>query len=227
MKRKEYNEKYFEQIDSEEKAYFLGLICADGNITNNSEIHRYQISLKLHIKDLHILNSFIKSIDGEMCVWFHKHQEIGEVKISGKKIINDIGKLGVIPNKSLVIKYPIIEEKFERHFLRGYFDGDGCIRISTDKRDNSKRGDLRIVSGSMEILNMINQRFRFLFGTSLNKVYGSKNKNYGFIGWAGMSDIEKIYYGFYEGSNFFLTRKKLIFDNVIEIIRNKEKYRKK
>jgi intein/homing endonuclease len=38
-----------------------------------------------------------------------------------------------LQNKTFSVKYPQINEKFERHFLRGYFDGDGCIRINTDK----------------------------------------------------------------------------------------------
>ena len=61
------------------------------------------------------------------------------------------------------------------------------------------------------MLNSINKRFHDLFGTNLNSIYGNKNKKY----------------GFYDDSNFFLTRKKYIFDNVIKIIENKQKYRKK
>jgi hypothetical protein len=89
------------------------------------------------------------------------------------------------------------------------------------------RGDLRIVGGSLDMLNKINERMNLLFGTNINKLYGPKNKNYKFIGWAGMKDIENIYNGFYTDSIFFLQRKKRIFDDVIEIIKNKEKYRKK
>lgn len=142
-------------------------------------------------------------------------------------MINDLLKLGLDSNKTFVLKYPEIEEKLEKHFLRGYFDGDGCIRINTDKRDDSKRGDLRIVSGSMDILNKINERMNVLFNTNINKLYGPKNANYKYIGWAGMSDIERIYYGLYEGSNLFLLRKKIIFDEIMKIIKNKQKYRKK
>ena len=100
-------------------------------------------------------------------------------------------------------------------------------RVNTDKRDGSKRGDLRIVGGSIEMMNKINERMNFLFGTNINKLYGPKNKEYKFVGWAGMSDIEKIYYGFYNESNLFLGRKKIIFDEVISLIKDKEKYRKK
>lgn len=227
MKRKKYNENYFEKIDSEDKAYFLGLICADGCIINNEVTHRYQLTLKLHTKDENILKDFIKCIDGEMEIWKHGQREMVEVKLSGKKIINDLFKLGITSNKTFNIKYPKLPNNLERHFLRGYFDGDGCIRINKDKRDNSERGDLRIVGGSIEMLNTINERMNLLFGTNINKLYGPKNKKYKFIGWAGMRDIESIFNGFYLQSNFFLSRKKVIFSNIMNIIKNKERYRKK
>jgi hypothetical protein len=227
MKKKVYNENYFEKIDSEDKAYFLGFIFADGSIINDVNKFRYQVTLKLHIKDKHILESFIESINGEMLLWKHNQRDIVEVKFSGKKMVNDLINLGVIQNKTFTLQYPTINESLERHFLRGYFDGDGCIRISYDKRDNTKRGDLRIVSGSLDMLNKINERMNILFGVNINKLYGPKNKNFKYIGWAGMSDIEKIYHAFYDDSALFLNRKKIIFDEVIEIIKNKKKYRKK
>jgi hypothetical protein len=227
MKKIKYNENYFEKIDTEDKAYFLGFLCADGCIQNDKKSYRYQVTLKLHNKDKNILEKFVKCIEGEQKLWESKKREIIEIKFSGKKIVNDLERLGVHPNKTFMIKYPIIDETLERHFIRGCFDGDGCIRISTDKRDNTKRGDLRIVSGSVEMLNTLNERMNFLFNSNKNKLYGPKNKNFNYIGWAGMTDIEKIYHGFYFESNFFLPRKKIIFDEVINITQTKKKYRKK
>jgi hypothetical protein len=77
------------------------------------------------------------------------------------------------------------------------------------------------------MLNKINERMNMLFGTNINKLYGPSDKQYKFIGWAGMTDIEKIYYGFYNNSTLFLQRKNVIFNEVINIITNKQKYRKK
>ena len=54
MKKKKYNENYFENIDTEDKAYFLGFICSDGCIENNKKTYRYQVTLKLHNKDKYI-----------------------------------------------------------------------------------------------------------------------------------------------------------------------------
>ena len=111
MRKKIYNENYFETIDSEDKAYFLGFIFADGCVTNDPKKYRYQLTLKLHSKDVGILEKFIKSIDGEMNVWENKKREICEVFMSGKKIINDLEKLGVLQNKTFSVKYPKINEK--------------------------------------------------------------------------------------------------------------------
>jgi hypothetical protein len=227
MRRKIYNENYFEKIDTEDKAYFLGFIFADGCVTFDTSKYRYQITIKIHSKDKHILNSLIRFIDGEMLIW-ENDLETCQITLSGKKIVSDLIRLGAKPNKTFDLVYPKIDENLEKHFLRGYFDGDGCVRVRTDKRDKTKLGDLRIVGGSIEMLNMINYRMHHLFGTKINKLYGPKNKKYKYVGWASMTDIEKIYRGFYEKSNadLFLVRKKIIFDEVTEILLNKTKYRK-
>jgi hypothetical protein len=227
MKRKKFNEDYFEVIDTPEKAYFLGFIFADGCLIDNPKEYRYKLTIKIHNKDEDILERFISLLDSEVEIWRSKNRDISEVGFSSKKMINDLKNIGVYQNKTYTIEYPKIDEKLERHFLRGYFDGDGCIRINEDKRDQSKRGDLRIVGGSVKFIETLNERMGKLFGVNVNKLYGPKNKQYKFVGWAGMSDIEQIYNGFYSDTDLFLIRKKIIFDEVIGIIREKYKYRKK
>ena len=227
MIRKKFNEDYFELIDTPEKAYFLGFIFADGCLIDNPKEYRYKLNIKIHNKDEDILKKFISLLDSEVKIWRSNNRDICEIGFSSKKMINDLKNIGLHQNKTYTIHYPKIDEKIERHFLRGYFDGDGCIRINEDKRDHSKRGDLRIVGGSVKFIETLNERMGKLFGVNVNKLYGPKNKRYKFIGWAGMSDIERIYNGFYSDTDLFLTRKKIIFNEVIDIIRDKNKYRKK
>jgi hypothetical protein len=112
------NENYFETIDTEDKAYFLGLIYSDGCLINNQDEYRYKITLKLHTKDKHILEDFIKSVSGEMSLWFHGQRDTCEVSLSGKKIVKDLEEKGLHPNKTFTIKYPEISEELERHFLK-------------------------------------------------------------------------------------------------------------
>ena len=223
MLRKEYNHSYFENIDSEDKAYFLGFIYADGSIVTNG---RNRLIINIHTKDQHILEDLIVCIDGKMNIWNQKGRNICQISISGKKIVEDLIKHGLHQNKTFTIKYPNIPVELERHFLRGYFDGDGCIRIKKDKRDGKEIGDMRFVGGSIDMLNSINERMNFLFGTKKNSLYGPKDKEYKFLGWAKMTDIENIYHGFYDDSNFYLKRKKETFDKVMNTIKDKTKYRK-
>lgn len=227
MKRKTFNEDYFEKIDSPEKAYFLGFIYSDGSLIYDESKYRYKLNIKIHNKDSEILERFILLLDSEVKVWKSNTRDISEIGFSSKKMLNDLQKIGLSTNKTFTLIYPKIDEEFESHFLRGYFDGDGCVRINEDKRDGSKRGDLRIVGGSIPFLEVLNERMSKLFGVRQNKLYGPKNKNYKFLGWAAMSDIENIYYGFYNETDLFLQRKKTTFDEVIRVIENKNKYRKK
>ena len=78
---------------------FLGFICADGCVINNPKISRYKLILKLHTKDKHILEKLIESTNGEMIVWKFDQEEMVQVSFSGKKIINDLSKLGILPNE--------------------------------------------------------------------------------------------------------------------------------
>lgn len=224
--KKYFNESYFEFIDSEDKAYFLGFIYADGCLRYDEIKSYYYLTIKIHPKDVHILYSFIRCINGDFSVRHDKNRNIVELTLTGKKITKGLIKQGVYQNKTFTIKYPNIPIEFERHFIRGYFDGDGCIRVKIDSRNGKESGDLRFVSGSIDMLNSINERMNFLFGTKLNTLYGSKDKNYKFLGWSSMKDIESIYNYFYTDSNFFLKRKKETFDKVIDIIKDNKKYRK-
>ena len=131
-----YNTKYitninfFKIIDSQEKAYFLGLLYADGNnyIRKN---HSYEVSIKLQIQDKLILEKFRDYICPNL-----KLKEIIDkrtnnkhvlLKINNKELSNQLTNLGCIPNKSLSLTFPKIEEKLINHFVRGYFDGDGSL----------------------------------------------------------------------------------------------------
>lgn len=84
-----------------------------------------------------------------------------------------------------------------------------------------------VVGGSIEMIEKLNERMCLLFNLNKNKLFGPRNKEYKYISWSGMTDVERIYTGFYRESNFYLERKKATFDEVMNIIENKKRYRKK
>ncbi len=128
-RRYKFNETYFDKIDTEDKAYFLGLLYADGcNITNG-------IKLSLQSNDIDILDKLNILIGSENTIKTTiskttNKKNMSHLTIYSQSISLQLMKLGCIPNKSLTLKFPTEEQvpsKLIRHFIRGYFDGDGNI----------------------------------------------------------------------------------------------------
>lgn len=127
--KKYCDENIFEKIDSEEKAYWLGFIYADGCVGSK----RKYLEIALSVKDKEHLQSFKNFIKAEHKLSYKidkLNRESIRINIENKKLHNDLVKLGCIPRKSLILTFPTEEQvskEFIRHFIRGYFDGDGCI----------------------------------------------------------------------------------------------------
>lgn len=124
-----FNEHIFDQIDSEEKAYWLGFIFADGYISSSplrEEVKSvYQFEISLGIKDIEHLNKFKKFIEFKKDIITDNSR--CRFIVANKHLWTTLNELGCTPNKSLSLKFPNIPQNLVKHFIRGYFDGDGCI----------------------------------------------------------------------------------------------------
>lgn len=122
-------EDFFENIDSEEKAYFLGLLITDGTVSPSNPL----IRLALTETDVQILKDFQKVIQHDGKLSFSKGN--GKTKphyvinICSKQMKEDLSKYGVIPQKTELMTslYKEVEESLLPHYLRGLIDGDGYI----------------------------------------------------------------------------------------------------
>ena len=127
------NQTFFDKINTEEKAYFLGLLYADGYNNEN----RGQIELTLQEEDKDILEKFNISVDCNRPLLFMNRQKYNKNNKNCFKLILYSGHfcqrltaLGCMRCKSLILKFPThkqVPQRLIRHFIRGYFDGDGCI----------------------------------------------------------------------------------------------------
>ena len=126
------NEKYFDEIDTPEKAYWLGFIYADGCLTKNS------VRIGLAIKDECHLMLFLKCLDSDIPLYYYKSNFDSSVcllQIGRKKIVNQLKKIGILERKTFSQQPILNNHKYELDFWRGAFDGDGCIcyHLSKDK----------------------------------------------------------------------------------------------
>lgn len=189
-------EDYFDNIDTERKAYFLGWLMADGNVS----IYNNQYSIKIHInkEDISLIHEFLKDIKCNNKISF-KNNDAVYVSVSSKHMVNSLIKHGVIPNKTGKEYLPELNEDLLHHFIRGFFDGDGITCIK--KHSETNNGGLR--SGFVSTLNMCNQ-IQGKLGTDL-KIYKTKGAYY-FTG--GIKFSQQLYQYMYKDANIWLERKR-------------------
>lgn len=134
------NFRYFKEIDCEEKAYFLGFIFADGCIHRNSLIIGLSsVDKEILIKFKKIMNSNHKIADGQtVCSLNNAVTYYSRLVITHKYLIKDLIKCGVDYRKTETMIFPKISDDLIRHFIRGYFDGDGSFSVynSFNKKKN-------------------------------------------------------------------------------------------
>lgn len=206
-KKHNFNEDYFENIDNEEKAYWLGFLMADGCVykgTGNS----YRLQINLKYDDVGHLRKFQSTIGSDYSI---QRKEINNsvaalLKINSTKMCNDLIKHGVIERKSKICILPEIDKCFYRHFIRGYFDGDGCIKFTINDR---ARTSFSIVCGEdmansfSEILGIKKRYIR----NDLFEVYTANRKK-----------ILEIYDTLYKDSKVYLQRKKKCYDILVYVL---------
>lgn len=150
LRKRQYllNDRYFESIDSEDKAYFLGFIYADGCVYKN------RLRIGLSSVDLGILNRFSEAVGSNKPVMIAKQSggyssksESATVELVSNDMVSDLYKLGVHPNKTADCDFPdcMLASPFLRDFIRGYWDGDGSIskyssRVSKTGQVHTKYG---------------------------------------------------------------------------------------
>ena len=131
-----YDLDFFEKIDTEEKAYFLGLIYADGYILNGRKNRKESDAVGLALTDLDVLEKFKKVLNSNHPINIYQDSRnknwkpTGRIIIYGEKITQDLISKGVLKNKSLILTFPsydIVPKELISHFIRGYFDGDGHL----------------------------------------------------------------------------------------------------
>ena len=140
---------------SPEMAYVLGFFTADGNMCKHRNGGHY---LEFTSADLEILEKIkrIMSLHQGISIVRRNSKEYYRIQIGSRALFNDLINLGLTPAKSKTIRFPEVPGGYIRHFVMGYFDGDGCAHIGKHwaKDRNKKRWvfNMRFTSGSQDFL---------------------------------------------------------------------------
>lgn len=134
------NENYFDIIDTPRKAYYLGLLYADGN--NMPE--KREIRISLQECDKYILEKMKDDLNYSGPLRFTDYNSKNPnyknqwaLDITNKHMSDSLESHGVCKCKSLILKWPEdLDKSLYSHFVRGYFDGDGCLYVSKNHKIN-------------------------------------------------------------------------------------------
>lgn len=183
-----------------EMAYILGYIFADGSI----RIRQSKGELRIKSKDITILKAINNSMKSNYPIPKIKNNTsiIYYLSVNRKEIVYDLMKLGIIPRKSKIMTFPEIPDKLLFHFLRGYFDGDGHVRILGNSLE------ITFTSGSKNFLESLSKKLSE--NGIKSKVYPKLQGSW-FLLYIFNESRESFFKKLYRDSNLFLHRKFQIF----------------
>ena len=205
------NEQYFEEINSPNKAYFLGFLFADGY---NDE-KRNSIEVSCSEKDEELILKLNKEIESNKPIQYFKIKDKKYCRISwcSEKISRDLCNIGCKQAKTFKITYPKIDKLFEKDFIRGYFDGDGCISYSYVKKDNYFgnifNGVITFVGTELFCLHLKDILLKEIYVNSSILCRHPLNKNnIRTLQISGNNQVRRLADWMYADSDLFLKRKK-------------------
>lgn len=209
------NYNYFETIDTEDKAYWLGFIYADGNINKAQNT----LTIQLQGRDNGHLVKLNKCIEGNFsvkCFDIIKNDKtyfMCRILVYSTKMSKDLMDKGVVPHKTDKICFPDIPNHLIRHFIRGYFDGDGSICERKHKRGPSDLS-CSFTCGNMQFLESIRS---ILFQNNIKSYIVKDNRGEKFsLSLAGLQNPDVFLHYIYDGATIYLDRKYLRKEELYE-----------
>lgn len=206
-RKNKLNKTYFNKIDNEHKAYWLGFIFADGSLTKSNSYDKTPNRLQFNLsqKDKNTLEKILIDLESTANIMDYIPSEktyasnpMSRLSINSIDLCKDLRRHGVVLKKNRTFPWNSMSKKLYRHFIRGYFDGDGSIS------QNFQLTGYRDMLADIQIILIEN--------CNLNKIklYEYPNKYVDVVDmcYGGKNQLTHIYNYLYHDSTIYLSRKK-------------------
>lgn len=194
------NDNIFKVIDSEQKAYWLGFLFADGCITKSK-------CLKLWLKQedwehIELFKAFLES--NHPVVIDSKRKAIG-INISSRVLCDSLVDVGCALKKTLNLEMPNLSKELLNHFIRGFFDGDGSVYWGKGAPTISFIGNTEFLNKIAEII--------FLDTNAEGRIFKHSKSKAMYLVYTGQFKVYAVYRWMYYNASIYLNRKKSRFDS--------------
>ena len=206
--------KIFETIDTEEKAYWLGFLYADGSVGSKE----HKIELGLAEQDLKQIEKFRDFIGIMNKIIYRPTTKSYRYSFRSESCKEDLIKQGCTPKKSLILKFPTedqVPQNLIRHFIRGYFDGDGWFTNTEECFQAGIIGTEDFIKGFLDNIEIENKNNKIF---DVHRENGAKRYVFG-----AYQDVLNFLNWIYKDSNVYLDRK---YEHYLDFINNGSKYHK-
>jgi hypothetical protein len=229
LSRRRYftDEHFFDVIDTEEKAYWLGYLAADGTIRYrhherlNGRLRGSSINLKLGTMDIEHLKKFKDLVSPDTPLKYMSSNvptKSGELSstfvvllaFNSNHMVEQVMDKGVGPRKTFTIGRPNISDEFIPHYIRGLFDGDGCCQINKSRKNTRYVNYVRYsIATASEEMN------KFLHEELMKN--GIETKRSGITTYISKIDNAIGFYHYlYDNATIYLERKKILGDLFVQ-----------
>lgn len=208
---------YFDTINTEKKAYILGFLCADGSVSKKSD-SQLRIALQNGDRDIvEVIKNNLKSTS-PINEYVYRGKKYCRVYFYSKRICDNLKKCGCDVDKTIHLTWDNIKlpKRLMQHFVRGYFDGDGCISFWLHKGKYLK-GHWNITSTkafAMGLRKFIFDTFGYLCYVSQRHEDSPNTKT---IELSGNRQISNIMDWMYKDATIYLQRKKRKYNDYLKI----------
>lgn len=210
------DEYYFNTIDTEIKAYFLGLIITDGCI-HYTKGKQPLVALSLQECDKYILERFKKEIHSNKVVTSDGRGS-ANINILSRTMVESLKKYGVVERKSLHTVFPNnIPIELYPHLLRGILDGDGSVSFYARRGRKCHVKAIRFCQGNEQFLKDIVDHLFNYCGIDKINTYKEKDSLWS-IAYRKDDSMIKIIQYLYKNATIYLTRKKHLCDLICDEI---------
>jgi len=208
-----FNERYFQTIDTEEKAYYLGFLMADGCVIERVN-SQPAIALQLKDTDTYILEHLKRELAIDHKIEHDDNRGHSNLRLCSATMAEDLKQYGIVPRKTGREIFPrtLIPDELCRHFVRGFFDGDGWITLTSSHGKPNRRLAIGF-TGNEKMLNdikdYITENVYDLSNVSVFR-YNDRSKGYdGFssVTFAKLEAVVAIANWMYRDATILLTRK--------------------
>lgn len=225
------DDHYFDVIDTQDKAYFLGLLYADG--CNYEDIGLIKIDLITRDKEL--LEKFKQCISYTGDIHDYKEetktfktnnkeyqcQPTSRLSFRSSHMSRQLANKGCCSNKTYSLVFPnedIVPLNFQNHFIRGYMDGDGGISYWIDNKNTGHKKFQINFCGTVDMIknisNIIDNRFNCV--TAISDRYPCRDNNNLQCNTCGNRVVKNILDWLYDNANIYMQRK---YDKYLELIK--------